>query len=335
MKKFTDQELNEALKAAPKVIQGEIATGYETADIIRAFKSKYNLHIDTLGMIAELTRNMLLGLVNPQEFLQELITSGVPDKDARGIMTEINQKIFVPLREEMRKGGREESAEVKHPQESEPAEVRPPQVPAAAEPPRAEPARVSASVLPPLTTIIPANPQLPARPAPMLTSVPRYVPPKKYFHLQNKIPTAPSPQPKLPSEGGQTSLNPAKLLEDHEEPHIDFHPPSLPLRQDYAGHSNATRTSSDTSQDAGKTPSSTAETPLRQALRTVLPRPFEASGVVGPPANLPGVMPPAIPQPPVVTTPPSLPIPPPRAVPPPAPARPYSSDPYREPVDEK
>src|SRR3989344_1060873 len=105
MKKFTDQELDAALKTAPGPIQKELATGYETANIISAFRSKYNLHIDTVGMIAELNRNMLLGLVNPQEFLQELITAGIPDKDAREIMAEVNQKGFVPLREEMRKGG--------------------------------------------------------------------------------------------------------------------------------------------------------------------------------------------------------------------------------------
>ena len=94
MKKFTDQELNNALKAAPMAIQREIATGYDTATKISALKPKYNLHIDVLGIIAELNRNMLLGLIGPDEFYKDLIEAKIPDKDAREIMTEINQKFW-------------------------------------------------------------------------------------------------------------------------------------------------------------------------------------------------------------------------------------------------
>lgn len=103
MKKFTDQEIDTAMKMASKIIQDKIADPSEFVEIIKSFQTTYNLHLDTLGIIAEMTRNMLLGLVNPQEFLQELITAGIPANDAKAIMTEINQKIFVPLREQMRK----------------------------------------------------------------------------------------------------------------------------------------------------------------------------------------------------------------------------------------
>lgn len=92
--------------------------------------------------------------------------------------------------------------------------------------------------------------------------------PQSHFHLQNKIapPSPPAPPtPPKPTEG-------RKLLEDHEEPHIEF---------------------------------KKAPTP--------------------PPQNLPG----AIHHPPLPAPKPILPTVP------PAPIKSYSSDPYREPIDEK
>ncbi|MFH1178597.1 MAG: hypothetical protein V1711_02665 [bacterium] len=252
MKKFTEQELNAALKASPKVIQNELATGYGTADIIRTFGPKYNLHIDTLGVIAELNRNMLLGLVRPEEFFKELITAGIQDKDVKEIMTEINQKIFVPLRERMRSGKTIVSESEKSTESI--AQTRPKEV-----------LRWGESV-----------PQ-PPRLAQVIAKVPTYEAPEqksKYFHLENKIPlprpTIQSPQPAMLAP---TPVANEKLLEDHEEPHIDI-----------------------------------------------------SNKVQG--ASLPGTQPPT----PVPSSAPLTPYPLPLK-PSAPPARPYSIDPYREPID--
>lgn len=294
-----ESDIRELMKEIPPPIRAFFASG-KVETVAKNLMLKNRLHIDQGAIVEREVILLLLGLKNPTEFVQTLLEEArLDEQTVNSIVQDINAQIFVPLREEMRRGPV--------------AEVAPPQAQsAAAEPPRRE----TQPPLPPLTTIIPANPQLPPRPAPMLTSVPRYVPPKKYFHLQNKIPppseaasassgtsqsvAQDTTSPVSPS-GSQTFLNPARLLEDHEEPHLEM--------------------------------SRAAETPLRQALRTVLPRPLEASGVVGPPANLPGAMPPAptVPKPPVITSPP----PSPRAVVTPPSAKPYSSDPYREPIDER
>lgn len=84
-----------------------------------------------------------------------------------------------------------------------------------------------------------------------------------------------------------------KLLEDHEEPHIEF--AKAPM----------------TSPVSRPTPPPFSPRPIM--MPPAPPRP------VTPPSNLPGAMPSAPPQPP-------------RPV---APVKPYSSDPYREPIDEK
>lgn len=293
-----ESDIRELMKEIPPPVRAFFASG-KVETIAKNLMLKNRLHIDQGAIVEREVILLLLGLKNPTEFVQTLLEEArLDEQTVNSIVQDINAQIFVPLREEMRRGPV--------------AEVAPPQAQsAAAEPPRRE----TQPPLPPLTTIIPANPQLPPRPAPMLTSVPRYVPPKKYFHLQNKIPPplnasrseasgehpAPrdvlaAPVPRPMGEGGQTSLNPARLLEDHEEPS-----PSLKATEG-AAHIE---------------------------FKPTIPRP-----IAPPPANLPGAMPPAptIQKPPVVTTPPS---PLPRAVPPPPPARPYSSDPYREPLDEK
>lgn len=300
MKKFTDQEIDAALKAAPKVIQDKIEEPSEIASFIRTLKSKYNLHIDMLEVIAEFTRNMLLGLVNPQQFLDELIAAKIPENNAREIMTEINQQIFVPLRAEMRKEG------------------------VGTEPP-APPAR---------------RPEIPGvKPEAGPTGPPPQSP--SYFHLQNKLaaPSAPAHPPaagekqvpKLvvpsrPTEAPQSArpglrealaaitgtpkqLDNRKLLEDHEEPHINLGV-------------------SDKVQGVSSLP---IQDPTPPSLK---PYPLPLT----PPANLPGSLPPH-PIPAGARYSPS-PVPPaprpaeasPKAEPS-APPRPYAADPYREPIE--
>lgn len=188
MKKYSDSEILAATKEAPAPVR-EIVEDVQTAFTIAEIGQRYNFHIDQIGLLAELNRNMLLGLVNPQEFLQELLVAKIPDADAKQIMTEINQKIFVPLRNEMRKEG------------------------------------ISASVAKPAEAAAPSAAPRASVPVPSGT-------PPRYFHLQNKLPStgaAQSPtQPEPPREGSQTSFNPQRRLEDHEEPHIEFSKPPAP-----------------------------------------------------------------------------------------------------------
>jgi len=228
MKNYSNQDLIQFINQAPPLIQERISNINTALEIAVIGKSK-KLHIDQIGKLAELNRNMLLGLIGPDEFLKELVASGVSDADVKQIMTEINQKIFVPLREQMRSGAGNtqpiKSAEPMRPAMPMPSETA-------------------------FRSPTPANPQLPQRTQQVNASVPRYTPPAppiptpQHFHLENKIPPRPAvafseggppTPPSSPSglafalkqvlhEGGQTSLTAKpseKLLEDHEEPHIE------------------------------------------------------------------------------------------------------------------
>jgi len=300
MKHFTDQEIEDAIKKVPKSIHDEISSGEDTAIVVAQIGQKYGLHIDQIGILAELNRNMLLGLIGPEEFLKELVAAGVSDTDARQIMTEINQKIFVPLREQMRSGAGN----------TQPVKSAEPTKPAMPMPSEAT-----------FRSPTPANPQLPPRPPQINASVPRYIPPApptppapQHFHLENKIPPPPTPSAspsglsaalkQVLNEGGQTSLNPSeKLLEDHEEPS-----PSL------------------------KATEGTAHIEISEKIQGASSSSVIPPGArFSPPPVIPKVEPPLAPKPPVPLPPPTLP-PTPSSTPPEL-AKSYVDDPYREPID--
>ena len=271
---MNQQELTKLLvdsyKQAPPFIQRFISSG-ALSKFVEQTQDKYKLHIDVAGRLSDEITMLMVGITDPKEFIQNLAKEAlVPEASLSLIVAEINQKIFVPLREEMRKG---------------------PQPQAAPPSPKATEGTARESVLQPRTTIIPANPNLPPRPAEasgvggphpaqMFASVPRYIPPKKYFNLQNKIPPPAGSQASAMRDGSLASTD-KKLLEDHEEPHIEFNKTPMPVK------------------------------------------------TAPPPPNLPGVI-----QPTPIPEPPFPPLPPPAKKPEPVvPVAPYSSDPYREPLE--
>lgn len=301
MKNYSDQEVIQFINKAPQPIQeliGNINTALEIATIGKNKK----LHIDQIGKLAELNRNMLLGLIGPEDFLKELIAIGISDADAKQIMTEINQKIFVPLREQMMKGAVNAQKPVKP-----------------TEPVKPIPTSNESSFINPT----PANPQLPR---PITVSDigehrKQYASTPKYFHLENKIVPPPANQSGLASalkqvlQKNQTpipqkQLADEKLLKDHEEPHIDI------------GISNSPRLNSG---EAGKT--QTVSSGVIPPGVRFSPRSAEVVTPIAPKIESP--IPPAPPKPIVPPTP---------LVTPPieqATTKQYSTDPYREPIDEK
>jgi len=264
IRSYSNDELIKIMDAAPLPVQQAIESK-TTAATISDLGARLGLHINIIGKIAELNVQMLLGLAGPQEFLKELIAAGVSDKDAQDIMAEITQKIFVPLREKMK------NEKIEMPQSVEPMKTVTPPAPPVVERDRT------------FNNPTPANPMLP-RPARVIASMPNYS-----FQQPSPSQNKNSPPSLEDTESAVRAMKNEKLLEDHEEKHIEF---------------------------------TVAPTP--PVLAKTAPRPAVASGVGGPPPpNLPGVLqPPAVPEVKKPT--------------PPAPSvKPYLTDPYREPIDEK
>jgi hypothetical protein len=68
-------------------------------------QSAYQLHIDTTGGVVALIRNLLIGLVSPAEFITNLHGLGIEAPIAQRIAHDLNQKVFIPLQEKMKKEG--------------------------------------------------------------------------------------------------------------------------------------------------------------------------------------------------------------------------------------
>ncbi len=98
---YTDEQIIAAIDAAPVPVQ-ETLRSSDTNKALADIGAAHNLHIDQIGDLAEINRNLLVGLVAPAEMYGELVEIGVSADEARQIMSEINTKIFVPLREKMR-----------------------------------------------------------------------------------------------------------------------------------------------------------------------------------------------------------------------------------------
>ena len=275
------------MEAAPPLVQ-EAVMSQATQQVIEQLGKQYTLHIDVIGLLMKLSSYMLLGYSGPKEALEELRAASVPEQQARQIIDDINKKIFVPLREKMR-GGIDAAS-----QSTKPAEAIKPVMPMAQ--------------------------------------------PETHFHLQNRIehPPLPKPQP----EGSQTSLSSnstlgdvvrsalatpppspkllppkpvenEKLLEDHEEPHIEIDKKTVP--------SNLPGVVV----PAGIIPPGVRFSPVIPEVR---PSPI-----------IPKIEPQIPPIPKVAA--PSTPVAPapskPSVLPPAPPIKSYSVDPYREPIDEE
>ena len=100
----TTTEAIEALKSAPPAVQ-EIFAAEETNDFIDELRKRYQLHVDVAGSLGKEIGFLLLGLVSPQDFFKKLTLAGVDTIKAQGIVNDLNEHIFKPLRTKMQEGG--------------------------------------------------------------------------------------------------------------------------------------------------------------------------------------------------------------------------------------
>lgn len=76
----------------------------ESAEIIQQIAKKHNLFIDKMGILAEETGNVMLGLLSPNDFISALREKlEIAPETAREIGQEINQQIFAKVRESLKK----------------------------------------------------------------------------------------------------------------------------------------------------------------------------------------------------------------------------------------
>lgn len=299
-----DESVKQVMQTLPPPIREYLASG-KYSIVANSLMTKYGLRVDQGGVLEREIMLLLMGIENPTEFTKSLDEEAHLDqKTINSISQDVNNQIFMPLREQLRR----QTGSEPRPQASGMRSG------ATATP---TPARPSAPVNVPVPSYTPASPQAAqstARPA--TASKPTGVvgpPPQSptYFHLENKLSSplpvkevprqTPPPVTARPIAPAQPSVNILSTESKQSLPVSDVRPLApevapLPPKVVLPHVPEALKGGMQS-----VVPAVTTESPLRQALRTVIS-----------PENLPGALPP-------LTT--SF--------------KPYSTDPYHEPIDEK
>lgn len=109
-------QLMEIYKKLPEDLKDAIFS-VDSADITRNIGEKNKLTIDKIGELASETGRVMLGITHPNDFISNLADRLETDKEkARAIANDINEQIFKPVRDSLRKihNIREEGTDVQH-----------------------------------------------------------------------------------------------------------------------------------------------------------------------------------------------------------------------------
>ncbi len=208
------KDIDTVVAVLPPVIRAYLAQGKYTV-VAKSLMAKYSLRIDQGGVLEREITLLLMGIDTPDEFTQALIEEAkLSQQIVNNIVQDVNAQIFVPLRKE------EEEKGIAAP----------------------EPVRGTIEGVRPMPPPQAAANQVPSI-APLRPSVASNVDGPHFFHLENKIPSSPHSAPLPPKTamphhvgaigaGGPRvlgtlgdvvrSIVAPKMLEDHEEPHIEF-----------------------------------------------------------------------------------------------------------------
>lgn len=319
-----EESVKQVMQTLPPVIRTYLAQGKYTT-VAKSLMTKYALRLDQGGVLEREIMLLLMGIENPDEFTQALTTeASLNQQTVSGIVQDVNAQIFVPLRQEMMRAA--EGAQ----QPPKPVESS---------------SRPQGSV--PFTPPRPTN-----TPTPTATPAPGATEPPRFFHLDNRLPPRPAQVPVAAAVLGTPvpppPVQPPKPIAAQPAP---FPQPPRPM-----GAQPPTQTKTVNILNTEPKPEQPLPVPVRPPVsniaplppKIVLPRPAAASiprpilpvgekpstqptstpprSFAPPPPNLPGAMPPTDIMPPSRPTPAAPKVPQ-------APVKPYSSDPYREPIE--
>lgn len=206
MGNINQEQVVKAYQSAPEAVRA-VFNSEETTKTVSNLQKRLELHIDSAGTLAKEIGYLLLGVTNPNIFVQRLKNSGFSPEIIKEITAEINQKIFIPLRKQ------EEEQGMGGAPKAQPAPVMPKPAPLPGAAPSAAPRPV----------VAPGAGAPRAVPSPQLSdpnSAP--LPPKTVLPRPGGTPMAPHPVMVAPA----APLAASKLLEDHEEPSPSFAAPA-------------------------------------------------------------------------------------------------------------
>ncbi len=100
---YTKEQKNKVLRGLPENIQ-EVIVSMETFEKLKEISNAHNLHIDKMAELSDECVLVMLGLVKSAQFVDDLVLRlEVDHETAVAIVKEVNEKIFLPIREELRR----------------------------------------------------------------------------------------------------------------------------------------------------------------------------------------------------------------------------------------
>lgn len=101
---YSDDQIIAFFEKSSPDIQDALSS-QEFLDLLSGLQKEHSLHVDIVGKVASLIRNLLLGVINPTDFYNELLTAGLSVDVATKIITSTNEQLFIPLRKRMQDKG--------------------------------------------------------------------------------------------------------------------------------------------------------------------------------------------------------------------------------------
>jgi len=168
-----EESVAQVMHTLPLPIRTYLASGQFTL-VTQNLITKYKLHVDQGGILNREVMLLLMGIENPDEFTQALVEEAKLDKQTiSGIMQDVNQQVFIPLRDQMQNEGKK----VAQPPQRVVQQSAPRPAPVNAPVPSYAPPTPRVAVPPIRVSQPPAQPATPPQ-APQVNSIPSsYAPP--------------------------------------------------------------------------------------------------------------------------------------------------------------
>lgn len=110
---YTQEQLDTRKERAPEYIQ-QLLDSKEFAQTLYKTGEEANLQVDEIGFLFEEVVAMLLGITSPEQFRKKIDAEfSISSEEIDGIVTKLNETVFVPLREAITKK-EEQVIEEKH-----------------------------------------------------------------------------------------------------------------------------------------------------------------------------------------------------------------------------
>lgn len=101
--RYSKEEINKRFQMLPEQVQ-DIVLSTEVVDAIKKITEKNNLHIDTAGLLNEEITYVMVGAEKSANFINNLKTKvRLPENKINAIAGDVNEKIFLPIRESLKR----------------------------------------------------------------------------------------------------------------------------------------------------------------------------------------------------------------------------------------